>query len=78
LRNAQSAQLKQKRKGVHDGECAQKEYANPAVSISPQHLSGKLNNPHLVNYRTFLKSTILSVALGPLSGSEMVKNFSAM
>jgi hypothetical protein len=37
-------ELKQKRKEVPDGECVQKETANPAVFTSPQQLSGNQNN----------------------------------
>jgi hypothetical protein len=44
LRNAQNAELKLKRKEVPDGECVQKETANPAVFTSPQQLSGNQNN----------------------------------
>jgi len=43
----ESVQLKQKRKEVPDGECAQKETATPAVFTSPQQLSGNQNNPSL-------------------------------
>jgi hypothetical protein len=45
LRNAQSVELKQKRKEVPDGECAQKGTATPAVFTSPQQLSGNQSNP---------------------------------
>jgi len=40
LRNALSVELKQKRREVLDGECAQKETVTPAVFTSPQQLSG--------------------------------------
>ena len=45
MRNAQSAQLKQKRKEVHDGECAQKGTATLVVFTSPQQPSGNQSNP---------------------------------
>jgi hypothetical protein len=45
LRNAQSAELKQKRKEVLDGECAQKGTAIPAAFTSPQQLSGNQSSP---------------------------------
>jgi hypothetical protein len=48
LRNAQSARLKQKRKEVPDGECAQKENATPAVFTSPQQLSGNQSKSFVV------------------------------
>jgi hypothetical protein len=38
-------ELKQKRKEVQDGECVQKETANPAVFTSPQQLSGNQSKP---------------------------------
>ena len=44
-RDAQTAELQQKRKEAHAGECAQKETATPAVLTSRQRLFGNQSNP---------------------------------
>jgi len=44
-RDAQTAELQQKRREAPDGECAQKATATPAVFTSPQRLSGNQSNP---------------------------------
>jgi len=45
LRDAQSVELQQKRRGVPDGECAQKGSATLVVFTSPQQLSGNQRDP---------------------------------
>jgi len=50
LRNAQSAQLKQKQKEAPDGECAQKGTATLVVFTSPQQLSGNQSNLDIMSY----------------------------
>ena len=44
-RDAQTAELQQKRREARDGERAQKATATPAVHTSPQQLSVNQSNP---------------------------------
>jgi len=61
LRDAQTAELQQKRKEVPDGECAQKGTAIPAVLTSPQQPSGNQSNPLTFEAFFFLFAMLFTV-----------------
>jgi len=60
-RDAQTAELQQKRKEAHDGECAPKETATPAVFTSQRQLSGNQSNPLTFSAFFFLFTILITV-----------------